>query len=132
MAATADASTRIMDSADILMDLVGKLPAEDSDRGMIAVTSIYEACSFQDITGQRITKVVNTLKVIEQRIDQMIGSTGANIEKAAYASLALETAEDDALSSTGAPADDKALLNGPALPGKGKTQEEIDALLGFA
>jgi chemotaxis protein CheZ len=108
-----------MDAADVLMDLVGKLPAEESDRGMTAVTSIYEACSFQDITGQRITKVVNTLKVIEQRVDQMIGSASG----AGYvASVPLPVEE---------PTGDQALLNGPQLPGKGRTQEEIDALLGF-
>ena len=29
---------------------------------------IFEACSFQDITGQRIAKVVETLEHIEQRV----------------------------------------------------------------
>ena len=29
---------------------------------------IFEACSFQDITGQRIAKVVETLQHIEQRV----------------------------------------------------------------
>ena len=38
--------------------------------------AIYEACGFQDITGQRITKVVNTLKVIETKIGQLVATFG--------------------------------------------------------
>ena len=37
-----------------------------------ATTRIYEACGFQDITGQRITKVVNTLKIIEAKVGQLV------------------------------------------------------------
>ena len=33
---------------------------------------IFEACNFQDLTGQRITKVVQALAFIEQRIDSMM------------------------------------------------------------
>ncbi len=33
---------------------------------------IFEACNFQDLTGQRITKVVQALSFIEQRIDSMM------------------------------------------------------------
>ena len=42
-----------------------------------AVTQIYEACSFQDITGQRITKVVTTLKAIEGKVAHIISTFGA-------------------------------------------------------
>ena len=45
-----------------------------------AVTRIYEACSFQDITGQRITKVVTTLKVIEEKVAHIISTFGPNTE----------------------------------------------------
>ncbi|HYC02858.1 MAG TPA: hypothetical protein VED40_06170 [Azospirillaceae bacterium] len=37
------------------------------------ILKIYEACNFQDLTGQRITKVVQALSFIEQRIDAMMG-----------------------------------------------------------
>lgn len=36
------------------------------------VVSIFEACNFQDLTGQRINKVVRTLLFIEERVDAMI------------------------------------------------------------
>ena len=33
-----------------------------------AAGRIYEACSFQDITGQRVAKVVHTLQIVEARV----------------------------------------------------------------
>jgi len=41
-----------------------------------ATTRIYEACSFQDITGQRITKVVATLKTIEAKVASIVTAFG--------------------------------------------------------
>jgi chemotaxis protein CheZ len=35
------------------------------------VVQIFEACNFQDLTGQRIGKVLSTLKFIEERINRM-------------------------------------------------------------
>jgi len=32
---------------------------------------IFEACSFQDITGQRVTKVVTVLRQIEDRVGKL-------------------------------------------------------------
>jgi chemotaxis protein CheZ len=34
---------------------------------------IFEACNFQDLTGQRITKVVRALSFIEERVEAMMG-----------------------------------------------------------
>ncbi len=121
VAATADASTRIMDAGDVLMELAGDLPADKSEKAMNAVTSIFEACSFQDITGQRITKVVKTLKVIEDRIDQMLSSETSLPSFVTPEPLPASFAE----------LTDEDLLNGPQLPGAGRSQAEIDALLGF-
>lgn len=36
------------------------------------ITEIYTACSFQDVTGQRIRKVIEVLRFLEARIDAMI------------------------------------------------------------
>jgi len=36
------------------------------------VVRIYEACNFQDLTGQRINKVVRALAFIEQRVESMM------------------------------------------------------------
>ena len=50
-----------------------------------AVMRIFEACSFQDITGQRISKVVETLSHIEKRVMELrnlLGVTEEDIEEA--------------------------------------------------
>lgn len=72
--ATADATNRIMDATDVISQVAGSLSSPQNDKLMGAVNAIFEACSFQDITGQRIAKVVTTLKVIEQRIERMVAS----------------------------------------------------------
>ncbi|MGE3334654.1 MAG: protein phosphatase CheZ [Rhodospirillaceae bacterium] len=122
--ATASATHTIMDAADVIMDLAGRLEKEQSDKAMAAVTSIYEACTFQDITGQRVTKVINVLKVIEDRIDKMVLALG-ELEPIDQAQI------DDAVEEavTDSAGGDRSTLNGPALPGQAKSQAEIDAIL---
>ena len=115
--ATAAATNSIMDAAEVLMDISSRAAGEDATKGNAAVMAIFEACTFQDITGQRITKVIKTLQTIQHRLDLLITSdrdAGTGADKApAPASV------------TG----DAALLNGPALPGQGQSQQDIDALL---
>ena len=36
------------------------------------MVKVFESCNFQDLTGQRITKVVNTMKYIEERVNRVI------------------------------------------------------------
>jgi chemotaxis protein CheZ len=85
------------------------------------VVAIFEACNFQDITGQRITKVVNTLKFIEERVNAMVEIWGSEsfdgTSKAAPAKPV----------TTG---DDSHLLNGPQLENRGISQDDIDKLFG--
>ncbi|RAU22902.1 hypothetical protein CU669_05835 [Paramagnetospirillum kuznetsovii] len=83
------------------------------------VSSIFEACNFQDITGQRITKVVKTLKYVEDRINAMIEIWGQ--ENIADVSPKIFEEHRD---------DDSKLLNGPQLENKGISQAEIDSLFG--
>lgn len=80
---------------------------------------IFEACNFQDLTGQRITKVVNTLKFIEDRIVRMIDIWGGIDKFQAIDVAAVPEAEGDA-----------ALLNGPKLEADlgHASQDDIDAL----
>jgi chemotaxis protein CheZ len=88
---------------------------------MNATTEIYEACGFQDITGQRITKVVKALKDIEEKIDALVEAFGSEIAKYKK-SAPEEEPEPEAVT-------DEDLLNGPQLKEKAQTQEEIDVLL---
>jgi chemotaxis protein CheZ len=83
------------------------------------IGGIFEACNFQDITGQRITKVVKTLKYVEARINAMIDIWGS--ENIADISPKIVEEHHD---------DDSKLLNGPQLENKGISQDEIDKLFG--
>ena len=115
--ATAEATNGIMDAVELVEDVMGRATGADADKLMDATTRIYEACTFQDITGQRITKVVRMLKHIEEKIDAMLGVAPPMAPVAA------------AVEPTEAPVSDEDLLNGPGLKNEAKSQAEIDALL---
>ena len=119
--ATAEATHAIMDSAETIDGIGGELGG-DARQGLLNATAvIYEACGFQDITGQRITKVVNTLNHIEEKIDALIaafGGVGAKKKKKRTTEKSPEK-----------PLTDEDLLEGPQLRGVGKSQAEVDALL---
>lgn len=89
-----------------------------SDKIASHLTRIMEACNFQDITGQRINKVVTTMQFIEERIRAMIDIWGIQ----AFEELPLPQ-------KSGEEADpDADLLSGPQQEGAGITQDEIDKL----
>jgi chemotaxis protein CheZ len=83
------------------------------------VISIFEACNFQDLTGQRISKVMNTMKFIEQHIYEMMNIWGGVDAIKAHAVPVVDTREGDAK-----------LLNGPKLDGDvgHASQDDIDAM----
>jgi chemotaxis protein CheZ len=67
---TAAATNTILEACETLDTVQEKLDGEPALALQHATTRIYEACSFQDITGQRITKIVTALHAIESRIAQ--------------------------------------------------------------
>ena len=79
---TAVATNAILESCEMLDEVASAVTGEAAARLQDAVTKIYEACSFQDITGQRITKVVTTLKAIEAKVAQIITAFGVKREPA--------------------------------------------------
>jgi chemotaxis protein CheZ len=83
------------------------------------VIQIFEACNFQDLTGQRITKVVATLKFIETHIVRMMEIWGG-----------IESFKDLTPEAMSARDGDLRLVNGPKLEGEmgHASQDEIDAL----
>src|SRR3954453_22785060 len=83
------------------------------------VISIFEACNFQDLTGQRISKVMTTMKFIEQHIYEMMNIWGGIDAIKAHASPTVDTREGDAR-----------LLNGPKMEGEvgHASQDDIDAM----
>jgi len=119
--ATARATNEILDACETFEAVSAEAKGEVSERLQAATTRIYEACSFQDITGQRITKIVSTLKTIEGRIGAIVAAFGDRVPGE------LRTGERPA--APPAPTGEAALLNGPQLPGNGVDQAEIDRLL---
>jgi len=79
-----------------------------------AMLRIFEACSFQDLTGQRVNKVIATLRHIEERVGQFAGALGVKDTEQAV------TATDQRAKDL--------LLNGPAINGPETTQDDIDAM----
>lgn len=117
VAETAKATGTIMDACDKIQAAAAGLPPENEGAIGNAVTEIYEACSFQDITGQRITKVIKALKNIEKKVADILEAFG-------HAHPASNQTEAPAVKK-----DDGGLLNGPQLGGPAVNQDEIDRLL---
>lgn len=120
VAATEDAAGKIMDAAEEIEDLASNSPPETAEKLEGIATKIYEASSFQDITGQRVTKVVQTLKHLEEKLATLAEAIGDNF---------IEEAEDILTDANGTIVNESALLHGPQLPDAANSQDEIDALL---
>jgi chemotaxis protein CheZ len=113
---TAAATHAILASCEVLDRVAAALNGEVAGKLTEATTRIYEACGFQDITGQRITKVVAALKAIEAKVEQIVSTFDINSERmATHAPVAA--------------GDDVALLNGPQLAAAAMDQSDIDRLL---
>ena len=78
---------------------------------------VFEACNFQDLSGQRIRKVVDLLQFVESRIASMI-TIWRNVGE-------LEEVEEEEVEPS-----DADLLNGPPLDGDADvvSQDDIDSL----
>ena len=115
---TEKATNTIMESAEQIMEADSNDMEAYTGTVNDAVMQIFEACSFQDITGQRISKVVSTLEHVEDRVSRLVNILGV-MEGVEPANSQPEAEIDE----------NAALLNGPALEGEGMEQSEIDDLL---
>jgi chemotaxis protein CheZ len=84
------------------------------------VIQIFEACNFQDLTGQRIAKVMATLKFIEEHVMRMIEIWGGLEAFAPFTAAAAR------------PPADSRLVHGPRLDGEPghASQDDIDLMFG--
>lgn len=115
--ATEEATNTIMTAAEEIMSAD---PNEiDAFQVLVGekVTDIFQACSFQDITGQRISKVVQTLNALDTRITTLV-------DKLKIMKIddqpPVETEEEKRAREL--------LLHGPQFKGEGVSQDDIDAL----
>ena len=111
VAHTASATDVILEACEQLENASAAGEVIDADLIGRATTAIYEACSFQDITGQRISKVVATLKAVEQKVGEILQVFGQ------ADAVRMEATQPSSLT------------NGPQLPGNAMAQADIDALL---
>ncbi len=112
--AAEDATHAILDSVEkIQRDVVNlDLPEEKTSAIFDEITKIFEACNFQDITGQRVSKVMATLSEVDTAIHVLLEAIRGKVE--------IEYKEKEHIAS------DDDLMNGPQheVP----TQDEIDKL----
>lgn len=121
--ATENATNTIMETVEEVTDLLGGIRNDLTDEQKTVLdqveertNTIFEACSFQDITGQRVSKVMKSITYVENRVNTLIDIWGKEeLDKIKVDPEHIKT-------------DDEALLNGPQLEGKGLDQSEIDAL----
>jgi chemotaxis protein CheZ len=111
---TAQATNEILDCCEALEVIAPRLGPGEAQTLLGVTTRIYEACSFQDITGQRIAKVVAALKAIEARVASITGLYKGG-RKAPPSAVPL--------------IEEGSLVEGPQLPGAGISQADVDRLL---
>jgi chemotaxis protein CheZ len=120
-----DAATHaILQNLEEISDLVGKIQEKTKDteagvlcdKAMEKTTNAMEACTFQDITGQRVTKIIRSMQFVEERVLAMVELMGRDSVEREAMELPVEKLEKDPL------------LNGPQLPGNAISQDDIDKL----
>ena len=119
------ATQQILGAAEDIEDAANTLSASlkrEQEKSLAAdiqdnVLRILEACNFQDLTGQRIAKVLTTLQFVEERIAHMIEIWGGIDAFKPYAAAAADINRNP-------------LLHGPKLDGdEGHvTQEDVDRM----
>ena len=114
--ATETATETIMDCCDGILNATRDGDPVIYQQVEKNVVQIFEACTFQDITGQRIQKVTSGLMQIDNKIKSVLAAIESQLGEIQNAQPA-------------PPATTDPLLNGPALPGSAVSQEEIDRLL---
>lgn len=124
--ATENATDTIMNAMEQNEESVAKLKDGLDDPEKIALldkiiengNTVFEACSFQGITGQRVAKIVKSITFVEQRVNSLLDIWGREgLED-------VELEEDEEVKR-----EKKLALRGPQLDGQ-KTifQDEIDKL----
>jgi len=120
--ATEAATNTIMECAEAVMAADVRDPAAYKTLVDGQMMRVFEACSFQDITGQRIAKVVETLQHIEQRVARFVEAMRAKDLSGFVDDHERNRAERK----------NKFMLNGPASDGEGIGQAQVDQLFASA
>ncbi|RED50929.1 protein phosphatase CheZ [Aestuariispira insulae] len=126
VSATEKATHSILESVESIDEIVEKIRSAsgDEERNSLCdeigdkTMAAMEACTFQDITGQRVNKIVRSMQFVEERVETMTQLWGKDEISAMADGIATDEREGDA-----------ALLNGPALETESSiSQDDIDKL----
>ena len=77
--ATEEAANRIMEAAEAIGDWLRESNHDPASMDVInaKVNAIFEACSFQDVTGQRIRRAIQHLQQVETMLTGMVPGEAA-------------------------------------------------------
>ncbi len=122
---TAQATDTILAAMEEIDGFVEQLRAHPEPSGIDSlcdgiVTKTMEAmetCSFQDLTGQRINKIVGSMSFVEERVNAMAELFGRKEIQDLTDQWELPQQVDDGVA-----------LDGPQRAGEGISQDEIDSL----
>ena len=117
--ATEDATHTIMEASEAMLEMEATDLETYKTEVEAQVMRIFEACSFQDITGQRVSKIVETLEDIDERVGRIASAFGATpgTGEKTDRELKRDARKEDQI------------LHGPALDGEGVNQDDIDQML---
>ena len=121
--ATETATNTIMAAMERNDDIIEKIRAKTKSKKLQELcdqlienyNEVFEACSFQDITGQRVNKVVKSITYVEGWVTALVDVWG----KEELDKIVIKAEEKT---------EDEKLLEGPQMEGKGLSQSEVDAL----
>lgn len=119
--ATEDATNTIMEAAEEIMSADASDPQAYQELVSNKMITIFEACTFQDITGQRISKVVSTLNFIDERVSSFV----EKLRLPEDAGGEVEETEEERRQR-------ELILHGPQHAGEGVSQSDVDAMLAGA
>lgn len=75
--ATETAANQIMEAAEVIGELIqsGRRDAESFEVVAEKLNAIFEACTFQDVTGQRIRRAIEHLQRVETMLSDIMPAT---------------------------------------------------------
>jgi chemotaxis protein CheZ len=119
VSSTEGATNEIMAIAERVLSADAQDPAAYKTLVDQEMMALFETCAFQDLTGQRIARVVKTLEHIEARVSRF----------ATYTRVADEAGHANQKEAEEAARREKFLLNGPSIADESNSQPDIDRLL---
>lgn len=97
--ATESAANRIMEAAEAIGDWLrdGKRDPESLEAVAEKVNTIFEACTFQDVTGQRIRRAIEHLQQVETMLTDLMPEDAVSVppEQVTAAAINPDLVQDD-------------------------------------